>query len=421
MSGTNRAIRYGVNYVPSSNWWYIWQDWDAAAVADDLQAIADLGLDHIRVHCLWPVFQPDPGYISRTALKRFRDLLDLADDAGLDVVATVLDGWLSGWAFFPAFVHHPAGMRSIYTDPEIVAAAKELFSALISTASGHRRLLGFDLGNEINVLEHFVPRPSTTEGDEWARTLCDHIESLQPGLLITNGVDHNPWYRNTVFSRSALAQTGTHTSVHAWVKFTGALDLFPAGHLGREAIARYAVELAAAYAAQPSRPVWLQEFGASATWLPEATIPELIDSTLDHVERAPELWGVTWWCSHDIDPDHRGFSAQEYDMGLLDRSNRVKPLGALIRDRIRNRVEGSAHTDTGRVALVFDERCFDDTAASDPDRIPETASLRSQRLAGAFMKHYAEHPSLCLLHRSRLDDVEYLRLRGITSCIEPEY
>ncbi|MFW6252743.1 MAG: glycoside hydrolase 5 family protein [bacterium] len=421
MSEPRRALRYGVNYVPSSTWWYIWQDWNSAGIAADLHAIAEIGLDHIRIQCLWPLFQPDPGYISQASRERFSALLDLADDAGLDVVATVLDGWLSGWAYLPAFVHHPSGMRSIYTDPDIVAAEKALFSALISTAAGHRRFLGLDLGNEINVLEHFVPRPSIAEGDAWAQTLCDHAAALQPDLLLTNGVDHNPWYRDTVFSRRGLARTGTHTSVHAWVKFTGALDLFPAGHIGREAIARYLVELAAAYAEQPSRPVWLQEFGASGAWLPEAAIPELIDSTLHHVEQVPELWGVTWWCSHDIDPNHHGFSAQEYDMGLLDHSNRVKPLGALIRDRIHKRIEPAARTDTGRVALVFDERNFDDAAASYPDRIPETASLRSQTLARAFMQHYTEHPSLCLLHRSRLHDAEYLRLRGITSCIEEDY
>src|SRR5450432_322706 len=91
--------RFGVNYTPSKHWWYSWLDWDQKSIAADLQAIAALGMDHIRIQCLWPIFQPNINYVSDTALQRLRALLDLADQAGLDVEVTVLDGWLSGFAF----------------------------------------------------------------------------------------------------------------------------------------------------------------------------------------------------------------------------------------------------------------------------------------------------------------------------------
>ncbi|MBB4682503.1 hypothetical protein HNR67_008621 [Crossiella cryophila] len=46
-----RRIRFGVNYVPSKNWWFSWADWDRASIARDLDRIAALGMDHIRIMC----------------------------------------------------------------------------------------------------------------------------------------------------------------------------------------------------------------------------------------------------------------------------------------------------------------------------------------------------------------------------------
>jgi hypothetical protein len=45
-------LRFGANYVPRKHWWYCWQDWDQQAVREDLTAVGDLGLDHIRIQCL---------------------------------------------------------------------------------------------------------------------------------------------------------------------------------------------------------------------------------------------------------------------------------------------------------------------------------------------------------------------------------
>src|ERR1700751_1792323 len=50
--------RFGVNYTPSKNWWFCWNDWDAGSIARALDAIAALGADHLRIMLVWPFFQP---------------------------------------------------------------------------------------------------------------------------------------------------------------------------------------------------------------------------------------------------------------------------------------------------------------------------------------------------------------------------
>ena len=48
--------RFGVNYTPSRNWWFCWNDWDAELIKRDLDAIAGLGADHPRSSLLiWHV------------------------------------------------------------------------------------------------------------------------------------------------------------------------------------------------------------------------------------------------------------------------------------------------------------------------------------------------------------------------------
>ena len=97
-------LRFGANYVPRKNWWYCWLDWDQQAIVEDLTVIASLGLDHIRIQCLWPFFQPGITNVNERVLANLHALLDAAAGVGLDVEVTVLNGWMSGLSFLPAWV-----------------------------------------------------------------------------------------------------------------------------------------------------------------------------------------------------------------------------------------------------------------------------------------------------------------------------
>ena len=178
------APRFGVNYVPRKRWWYCWLDWDQAAIEEDLSGIAGLGLDHIRIQCLWPHFQPGIGTVSERALDHLHQLLDTADKAGLDVEVTVLNGWMSGLSFMPPWVaplvdpwHGKAG--NIFTDAKVIEAEKLLFRRIAETVGGHRRFLGFDIGNELGVLQGTNGnRVTPAEADAWATEM---LQLLRPG------------------------------------------------------------------------------------------------------------------------------------------------------------------------------------------------------------------------------------------------
>ena len=99
----NDKLRFGVNYTPSKKWLFSWMDWDRNSILEDLQAIEQMGMDHIRAHLLWPVFQPNSTYISSTALDRLEELLDLANQCNLDVEVTALTGWICGYVHYTSW------------------------------------------------------------------------------------------------------------------------------------------------------------------------------------------------------------------------------------------------------------------------------------------------------------------------------
>ena len=99
--------RFGVNYTPSHNWWYCWNDWDADPIKRDLDAIATLGADHLRIFPIWPFFQPNPKQVSPPHLERFDQLLTLMGERKLDALVTVFTGGLSAFAFMPPFPPPP--------------------------------------------------------------------------------------------------------------------------------------------------------------------------------------------------------------------------------------------------------------------------------------------------------------------------
>ncbi|MFE9201182.1 cellulase family glycosylhydrolase [Micromonospora sp. NPDC007230] len=324
------SVRYGVNYLPSRDWWYAWVDWNDAAIARDLDVIAGLGFDHIRIQCLWPLFQPNPAYVSSALLNRLVRLLDLAEARGLAVCPTVLDGWLSGFDFRPAWLRD----ANPFTDPDAVQAAALLVTAVARAVSAHPALWCLDIANEPNVL---MRQSGLGSGacDGWARRMVTAARAGTPGVPVTVGVDHEPWMTgDCALTAEAVVDISDLVAIHAWPYFTGALARFGDQERGAWAIPDYLAQVALATLGGRRKPLWVQEVGVSDLWLDRATVPDFAERMLRRIAAIPEVTAVTWWASHDIDRRFRGFDELEYGLGLIDTNNSVKPVGARVRDVI---------------------------------------------------------------------------------------
>ncbi|WP_329259774.1 cellulase family glycosylhydrolase [Streptomyces sp. NBC_01478] len=396
------TLRFGVNYTPRRGWFHSWHDFDPAHAREDLAQIAGLGLDHVRIFHLWPLLQPNRTLIRKAAVDQLVHLVDLAGEAGLDVLVDGVQGHLSSFDFYPEWTrswHH----RNVFTDPETITAQAELLRTLGAALADRPNLIGLQLGNELNnLVEHNPVTPA--EVDHYLDTLLAAArEHLPADRLVTHSAYDAAWYGDDhPFTPEASARKGDLTTVHPWV-FSGDC----ARRYGPRSpqvlhLAEYGTELAKAYATDPARPVWVQETGAPEPHIPAADAPEFARATVRNAAECDGLWGVTWWCSHDVDRSLADYPELEYTLGLFDSAGRAKPIAEAFAAAI-----AEPHTVQLRdTALVLD--CT-----------PATRSVSGP--GGAYFEEWmrlrAEGVRPAVVLAERAEDEGYLAARGIKEVV----
>ncbi|WP_116951788.1 glycoside hydrolase 5 family protein [Jiangella endophytica] len=313
---------FGVNYLPSQQWCHAWTEFDAGEIEADLAAIAELGADHIRIQLLWPLFQPFPGETSALMLRRLHHVLDIAGTFGLRVWVTVLNGFLSGFDFRPAWLRDV----NLFTDPAAIAWAATFLDDVAVAVCDHPACAGIDIGNEPNVLAEKSRNHATAQQlDSWATEMLGAIR--RSGLPAVVGADHKSWMvGGATFSPRFLAREPSITTVHAWPGFTGFLRAFGEHHPAAWSVGAYLSQVARAHQDEPGN-VWVQEIGVATTWLDTISQAEATERLLRSTAASPGVSAITWWASHDVARSHEGFDELEYDLGLLDVDNRPKDCG----------------------------------------------------------------------------------------------
>ncbi len=149
----------GVNTVTVNSVDPSWASYDDAMGASELDAVADLGLDSVRVF----IAGPDGPPIDVDAIQRF---LDLAADRGIAVVLTLFDG---------AGDHSIAGWRD----------DRDHLAEVVGALAGHEAIAMWDLKNEPDLDDG---RSGGSEiVDAWLDRVADDVRTLDPTTPITVG------------------------------------------------------------------------------------------------------------------------------------------------------------------------------------------------------------------------------------------
>lgn len=326
-------MRFGVNYTPRDGWFHHWVDYNPDEVARDFDTIKELGVDHIRVFPLWPVFQPNPSMVSASSLNKLENLLVTAAQRGLEVSVDGLQGHLSSFDYLPAWLTS-WHKRNMFTDAYAVESTARFLGELASVSAQHENVFAFTLGNEINQFTggvHPHPDPATPQNiDAWLDAMFAATRAAAPNLMHLHACYDASWYEETQpFTLEHVARQGDASVVHSWV-FNGTAQKYGPDAFETRAHARYMVELARAFHTDPTRKIWAQELGAPRNVLPEQSIPAFVDATIEQLAAAPDLMGITWWCSHDVSRKLADFPELEYDLGLIDEHGVIKPVGKQV-------------------------------------------------------------------------------------------
>jgi hypothetical protein len=403
-AGRHRRVRLGLNYTPSKHWWYSWTDWDTSSISADLADIRALGMDHIRIMALWPELQPNRTYVRGEMVGRVGELLDLAGRHGLDVEVTVLDGAVSGFLFVPPWLlnNGNGALTNIFTDPDAITAQQALFTALGKAIGRHPRFLGFDLSNEIYwFTQPFGIDVPPAVGDGWLRAMFDAAEAAAPGRLNVAGIDHFPWLNDDYFSRDAIGTTGTLTANHTWAGWADVFSTY--GPLSTPSLhySEYFIELIKAFHTDPHRQVWIEETGVSTVWMDPSIIPRWTEASIRNMASCEDLWGITWWCSHEVNSRLVGFNPLEYDLGVYTNDRHLKPIGRTIAALAAEFDEHPPEPIHRSAALVLPD-----------DLVPWTPFFEP------YMRLIDKGVRPAVVKASRSTDAAYLESRGIDKLIQ---
>ncbi len=329
--GAPPALRFGVNYTPSGNWFHSWLEpsWDG--VRRDLAAIAALGLDHVRIFPLWPVLQPNRSWIRGQALADVRTMVDIAAQCGLDTSVDVIQGHLSSFDFLPSWMTSWHS-KSMFSHPDALDGQVTLVRALYDALADAPGFLGLTLGNELNQFsDRPHPSPMRAESDSAARWIETLLAAAPDGAGRHTHVHAEydaVWYQEGhPFLPVHASRLGAMTAIHSWI-FNGTAQHY--GGMSQQSLrhAEYLIELSKAFATDDRRPVWLQEIGAPLNCLAESETADFLEGAVRAAADTAGLWGVTWWCSHDVSRRLADFPELEYSLGLFDESGRAKPIAA---------------------------------------------------------------------------------------------
>lgn len=327
------AFINGVNYTPTSNWFQILDDWNAATIEQDMDSLKGLGVDFARFMPLWYLMQPEKDELDQQKFDRLNELINIAGKRGILVQSALITGWLSGGIFNPYWVS-----KEMFTDAEQIKAETWYVENLAKSLKNNPNVHSYDFGNEINALKEvggFTATPLQTK--YWMAEIYKAFKAGDPKRLVTNGIGTG---YDANFPIENIALASDYVSAHSYPYFHATILDDPWFGLRTT----YSPNLMIAWAKMARKPVLMQETGVSDEWMSQQQRAKYLELTYFSCW-ADGAAGFVWWCSHDIDtafhikPDVKGrqmkdggtFDPLEYKMGLLDVKNQKHPAGEMFK------------------------------------------------------------------------------------------
>ena len=87
-----------------------------------------------------------------------------------------------------------------------------------------------------------------------------------------------------------------------------------------------------------------------------ADAPEFFRRSIDAIADCPDVFGVTWWCSHRIPSTFSDFPFFEHQLGLFDVDGTLTDVGKAFRDAIATHRDTVAPPRTTAIVIPVDEQ-----------------------------------------------------------------
>jgi hypothetical protein len=231
MRSSKRFFPIGVNYLPSYLCGNYFADYRADHIRADLDHMAEIGLDSVRVPVFWAGYEPEEGRYSEEFPRVFGEFVDECRSRSLLVMPVFLIGTWTG--MYDAPYWKPPGM---YQGEMLELEARHVASFARRFADDPA-ILCWDLSDEPYYLEALPSSgrrtalgspPSAREiATRWVARLVAAIREVDRNHLITLGFDPYPVNTNNGFALEEIAEHLDIMSycIYPWVKDRTEIEL----------------------------------------------------------------------------------------------------------------------------------------------------------------------------------------------------
>lgn len=330
----------GVNYWASHVSLKMWEQWDAAVVERDFQALSAAGIKLLRVFPLWTDFQPvkallgwgghvreirrndeysaqdgaEENRLNEKCVEEFAQLCDLAKKYGFKLIVPLITGYMSGQNYFPeAFVG-----RNVITDPLCMKWEVKYVQAFVETFKHREEIIAWELGNECNCMGEIA---NPYQGWLWTNTIVSAVKAKDGTRPVISGM--HGLCAGDNWRLEDQADVCDILTVHPYHLFTAHCSTD--GLLSSRAILHSVAEQTM-YADLSGKPCLIEEIGSLGNiYGDEQTVADFLRANLWNGWACNGL-GLLWWTAFDQD---FGYAPYEWvdcerELGIFGQGYRPK-------------------------------------------------------------------------------------------------
>jgi endo-1,4-beta-mannosidase len=363
------TFELGVNYWPRRSAMYTWREFDPGEIREEMAQIASIGFDVVRIFALAQDFIPLALTVDATMIARLVEVVQIAADAGLAVVPTLVVINMSGLIWWPSWMLDARGKpRDLFADPAILQSQVVFAESCANALAGSKAIRAFDLANEIDDAQ----QPSSREvATRWAAALTGAIRRAAPGIPVRIGAHLPSLTTNNNMRIDDLASVVDEDVMHAYPLYSDQARSF----LDPELVP-FSCALTAALSGR-GKPAIMQEFGlcTTARGTPAHTITDDFLGTptpqylaTEHEQAAyygqvldglveTGAGGAYAWCYADYDPrlyDRAPFATavRERSFGIVRSDGTEKPAVEIFQSFRKRRDAERSETGKGRAREI---------------------------------------------------------------------
>lgn len=312
--GSTPVYLIGANYWPSRTGPFMYREtWRPKDVAADLDDMASLGVNAVRLFCFWPDFMKMANAVEDPPLSRLAETVDLAAARALYVLPTFFVGHMSGENFDPPW----RSGADMYADEKMLAAQELMIEIVVGRLRDRDNVAAWVLTNEWPL---YAGDTHERTGSAWAARMCKAVRKADPRRPVSlgDGAWDVVWGHRNGLKSAQVSGVVDFFGPHFYPKETDGFR--------HSLVAPFSVRMLQPF----GKPVLLEEFGCSSDQVSDDNAAAYYRTTLWSAYGAGGC-GALAWNSHDFDlPWRAPYSHHPYELhfGLLRNDGSPKPQAA---------------------------------------------------------------------------------------------